>query len=128
MAAIRNTNLAGGEETLGFRGASPEELAYRLEMVQSCKYATYYRSEFLATDNSSDGLGVPVAYAFSDLSVPGTVDTYAPAVLNNLPADLMTQLENGEQKYQNAMVRSYPISMANQIVYTGFDLGKEFTV
>lgn len=128
MAAIRNTNLAGGEETLGFRGASPEELAYRLEMVQSGKYATYYRSEFLATDNSSDGLGVPVAYAFSDLSVPGTVDTYAPAVLNNLPADLMTQLENGEQKYQNAMVRSYPISMANQIVYTGFDLGKEFTV
>ncbi len=34
----------------------------------------------------------------------------------------MTQMEDGKQKYQDVMVRSYPISMANQIVYTGFDL------
>ena len=39
----------------------------------------------------------------------------------------MTQMEDGKQKYQDVMVRSYPISMANQIVYTGFDLGTEFT-
>lgn len=122
-------NFPDQDQKLGFHGTMPETLAYHVAMksLSDTSYSTYYRSEFIATDISSAGLGVPVAYASSIQSVAAATSNWATTILNNLPADLMTQMEDGKQKYQDVMVRSYPISMANQIVYTGFDLGTEFT-
>ena len=95
---------------------------WQMKSLSDTSYSTYYRSEFIATDISSAGLGVPVAYAQYSVLVAAAASNWATTILNNLPADLMTQMEDGKQKYQDVMVRSYPISMANQIVYTGFDL------
>lgn len=126
---MANVNFPNQDQKLGFHGTMPETLAYHVAMksLSDTSYSTYYRSEFIATDISSAGLGVPVAYASSIQSVAAAASNWATTILNNLPADLMTQMEDGKQKYQDVMVRSYPISMANQIVYTGFDLGTEFT-
>lgn len=126
---MANVSFPNQDQKLGFHGTMPETLAYHVAMksLSDTSYSTYYRSEFIATDISSAGLGVPVAYASSIQSVAAAASNWATTILNNLPADLMTQMEDGKQKYQDVMVRSYPIFMANQIVYTGFDLGTEFT-
>lgn len=133
LASIVNKNVSN--LTLGFAGDTPETLSYTLGLkMNSSDKNLFYRTEFLATDNGVDGLGVPVVYSTGDILVSGayvnaTTDNYAPMKLVNLPQDLNETLGDGiTPKYDDVLVRSYPISAENDMVYTGVTVGdKNFT-
>lgn len=115
----KGTATMGLVTVSGFTGDTPGTLAYNLAIKSNSGYSTYFRSEFLADDSS---LGVPVVYSYGDSSVSQSSTAYNPTQLNKLPADL-----GNTGRYSNVSVRTYPISMANQICYTGFEIGSGYS-
>lgn len=104
---------------VGFMGTRLDALSYQLKIGAVKNKVVYMRSELMATitiDIKEDPRyalnGIPIIVATSQLR---TSDTTAEAVktsLSALPSDLFTN-------YKDLQVRSYPMMMSNNIVYTG---------
>ena len=103
-----------GNNQIGFQGTTANTLTYRLTINHKNSRILYMRSELMATDISEDGLGVPVAVSASQLRTSDTSSEAAPTYLSSLPANLMDS-----SAYSDLMVRSYPVMMSNNVVYSG---------
>jgi prepilin-type N-terminal cleavage/methylation domain-containing protein len=119
MGKVENTD---SKMDLGFTGTTPETLSYSVAIAGVKSYSIYFKTEFVATDTSDQGLGIPVIYS-SSLMRTSTINTdYIKTTMSGLPVDI-----TDSAKYNNIYVRSYPYTASNEIVYMGSVLGASYT-
>lgn len=114
---IADVKLSGNND-LGFMGITSAALSYQIgiKAIKEGDYGliVYMRSEMMATVNNEKSAlnGIPISVSTSQLRTSDTTDTAVKTSLSALPEDLFLN-------YKDLQVRSYPMMMSNNIVYTG---------